>query len=330
MIISVSHLTRTYRIHQREPGLFGSIRSLFDRKYKKVHAVEDVSFTINEGELIGFIGPNGAGKTTTLKCLSGLLYPTSGTINILGFTPYEKKREYLKRISLVMGQKNQLWWDLPAVDTFLLNKEVYGVTDSQYRKTLGELVELLDVSGLLNVQVRKLSLGQRMKMELIAALIHHPTVLFLDEPTIGLDVVMQQNLRDFIRDYNLRYHATIILTSHYMGDVESLCKRIIMIDHGKKMYDGLLTDMVKRYTTHKRITVILQKPVDPVQFKQFGEVKEFAYPRLVLSVPRDTTSQIASKILDQFPVADLNIEEADIENIVRTVFRGKKPAKHHT
>src|SRR6266550_4753838 len=231
MVISVSQLSKYYQVHQKEPGVLGSLKALVNRKTYTAKAVDDISFTINEGELIGFIGPNGAGKTTTLKCLSGLLYPTSGKVSVLGFTPFERKYAYLKQISLVMGQKNQLWWDLPAVDSFLLNKEIYEIPDIQYKKTLGELTELLDVKDVLQVQVRKLSLGQRMKCELIAALIHNPKVLFLDEPTIGLDVIMQQKLRDFVKAYNERYNATILLTSHYMKDVEQLCERVIIIDH---------------------------------------------------------------------------------------------------
>ena len=286
--------------------------------------MHDVSFEIGEGELVGFIGPNGAGKTTTLKCLSGLLYPSGGELKVLGFTPFARKNEFLKQISLVMGQKNQLWWDLPAVDTFLLNKEIYEIPDAVYKKTLHELVELLDVEEVLKTQVRKLSLGQRMKMELIAALIHKPKVLFLDEPTIGLDVVMQQKMREFIREYNRRHKATIILTSHYMDDVKELCKRVIIIDHGKIIYDGLLDDIVKKHATHKRLTVILEKDIDIKKLAEIGEVKEFDFPRVVLSVERGASNMAAAELLQKFPVADLNIEEPDIEDIIRTVFKGKE------
>src|SRR3989344_1766063 len=247
MIISVSHLKRYYQTYKKEPGFLGSLRSLVHSKYETVKAVDDVSFTVDAGELVGFIGPNGAGKTTTLKCLSGLLFPTSGVVRVLGYTPFERNHQYLKQISLVMGQKNQLWWDLPAQETFLLNKEIYEIPDDQYNKTLHELVELLDVESLLKVQVRKLSLGERMKMELIAALIHSPKVLFLDEPTIGLDVVMQKKMRDFINEYNSRRKATILLTSHYMDDVKELCDRVIIIDHGKLLFDGALDDIIKKF-----------------------------------------------------------------------------------
>ncbi len=323
MVINVAGLTKYYQVHQKEPGLSGSLKSLFNRKYYDAKAVDDISFSIDEGELIGFIGPNGAGKTTTLKCLSGLLYPTSGKVEVLGFTPFERKHPFLKQISLVMGQKNQLWWDLPAVDSFLLNKEIYEISDSVYKKTLDELVELLDVKDILQVQVRKLSLGQRMKCELIAALIHNPKILFLDEPTIGLDVVMQQKLRDFVKEYNTRYNATILLTSHYMKDVEQLCERVIIIDHGKILYDGKLEDIVKKYVKNKTLSVIFEKPVAKEKLEKLGEVLEQDGPKAILSVPREKSNHVASRLLDTFPVVDLNIEEANIEEIIRDVFSRK-------
>lgn len=322
--ISVSSLSKIYKIHQKEPGLLGTLNSFFNRKYKEVRAVSEVAFDISEGELVGFIGPNGAGKTTTLKCLSGLLYPTRGEIRVLGFTPFERKHAFLKQISLVMGQKNQLWWDLPAVDTFLLNKEIYEIPDITYKETLDELVKLLDVKEVLKTQVRKLSLGQRMKMELIAALIHKPKVLFLDEPTIGLDVIMQQKVRDFIREYNKRHKATILLTSHYMEDVKELCKRVVIIDHGKIIYDGLLADIVKKHATHKRLTVIFEGDVDPKKLADIGEIKLYEFPKVVLSVERGASNVAAAELLQKFPVADLNIEEPDIEDIIREVFKGKE------
>src|SRR3972149_2641479 len=260
-VIEVKNLRKYYKVHQKEPGLSGSIRSLFHRKYYDVKAVDNVSFEIGEGELIGFIGPNGAGKTTTLKVLSGLLYPTSGTVSVLGFTPWDRKPEFQKQFSLVMGQKNQLWWDLPAMESFILNKEIYEVPDAQFKQTLDELVELLEVKDFLKVQVRKLSLGQRMKMELIAALIHSPRILFLDEPTIGLDVVMQKKMRDFIKEYNQRFNSTIILTSHYMDDVKELCERVIIIDKGRLLFDGALAEIIKKYADHKLITVVFGEEV---------------------------------------------------------------------
>ncbi|HSW48434.1 MAG TPA: ABC transporter ATP-binding protein [Candidatus Saccharimonadales bacterium] len=324
MIIKVEHLTKYYQVHQKEPGLSGSLKSLFNRKYFDSKAVDDISFSISEGELIGFIGPNGAGKTTTLKCLSGLLYPTSGKVEVLGYTPFERKHPFLKQISLVMGQKNQLWWDLPAIDSFLLNKEIYEITDTVYKKTLDELVQLLEVEDILQVQVRKLSLGQRMKCELIAALIHNPKILFLDEPTIGLDVVMQQKLRDFIKEYNKRYNATILLTSHYMKDVEQLCERVIIIDHGKILYDGKLEDIVKKYVKNKTLSIVFAKPVAIEKIEKLGKVLEIEGPKVTLSVPREKSNHVASKLLEEFSVEDLNIEEANIEEIIRDVFSKHK------
>jgi ABC-2 type transport system ATP-binding protein len=322
-IISVSKLKKYYKVHQKEPGLSGSLKSLFNRKYYDVKAVDGVSFEINEGELIGFIGPNGAGKTTTLKVLSGLLYPTSGVVSVLGFTPWERKSAFQKEFSLVMGQKNQLWWDLPAIESFILNKEIYEVPTDQYKKTLDELVDLLEVKDFLKVQVRKLSLGQRMKMELIAALIHSPKILFLDEPTIGLDVVMQKKMRDFIKEYNKRYNATVILTSHYMDDVKELCQRVIVIDKGKILFDGALDEIIKKFAKHKLLTVVFSKKIEEGDLKRIGQVKEFDFPKAVISVKRASASLAAAELLQKFPIADINIEEPQIEDIIREVFTGK-------
>ena len=322
-IIKVQNLSKNYKVHKKEPGFTGSLKSLIKRKYEEVHAVKDISFEIQPGELIGFIGPNGAGKTTTLKCLSGLLYPSSGEVRVLGFEPFQRKSAFLKQIALVMGQKNQLWWDLPPTETFLLNKEIYEIPESRYKDTLNDLVELLDVSKVLNIQVRKLSLGQRMKCELIAALLHSPKVLFLDEPTIGLDVVMQKKLRDFIKEYNTKYGSTIILTSHYMEDVRQLCERVIVIDHGTLLFDGKLDELVKEYTKYKLITVIFEKAVDQEQLEKMGKIKEYEFPKVVLSVKREDSNKVTSKLLKDFPVEDLNIQEPDIEDIIRDVFSKK-------
>jgi len=323
MVISVNNLSKYYRVYKKEPGLLGSVKSLFNRKYYDAKAVDDISFSIEEGELVGFIGPNGAGKTTTLKCLSGLLYPTQGEVKVLGYNPYERKNTFLKQIALVMGQKNQLWWDLPAVDSFLLNKEIYDVSDKNYKETVNELAEILEINDVLQVQVRKLSLGQRMKCELIAALVHSPKVLFLDEPTIGLDVVMQKKLRDFIKEYNKRYKATIILTSHYMEDVRQLCERIIVIDHGVILYDGKFNDIVKEYSTSKYLSVTFEKPVDKEKLKKLGTIESYDFPKVVLSVPIEKSKHVAAKLLEDFPVDDINIEDPDIEDIVREIFTKK-------
>lgn len=321
--ISVNHLTKHYKVHQKEPGLTGSLKSLFKRKYETVKAVDDISFKIDPGELVGFIGPNGAGKTTTLKCLSGLLYPTSGQVKVLGYTPWDRQPQFQKQFSLVMGQKNQLWWDLPAMETFLLNKEIYEIPSKQFKSTLDALVELLDIKKVLNVQVRKLSLGQRMKCELIAALLHNPKVLFLDEPTIGLDVVMQKTMRDFIKNYNQKFNSTIILTSHYMDDVKELASRVIIIDDGKILFDGRLQDVIDKYARNKILTVVFSKDVSAKRLADFGQVKEYSFPSAKLTVDRLDAPKKAAELLSKFPVADLTIEEPPIEAIIREVFTGK-------
>lgn len=319
-VIEVKNLKKFYKVHQKEPGLSGSLKAFFKREYKQVEAVNDISFEIKAGELVGFIGPNGAGKTTTLKTLSGLLYPTSGKVKVLGFNPWERKHQFQKQFSLVMGQKNQLWWDLPASESFLLNKEIYGVSDADFKKTLDELVEILEVQEFLKVQVRKLSLGQRMKMELIAALIHSPKILFLDEPTIGLDVVMQKKLRDFIKEYNKRFNATIILTSHYMEDVKQLCERVIVIDHGRILFDGKLDDIIKKFADHKTLDIVFGEKIDQEKLAEFGKVMEYDLPKVTLQVKRKDVPDIAAKLLAKYEIDDLNIEEAKIEDIIREVF----------
>jgi len=282
MVISVSNLSKHYSVYKKEPGFTGSLKSLVNRKYEAVKAVEQVSFEIEEGEFVGFIGPNGAGKTTTLKMLSGLLYPTSGKVKVLGYTPFDRKTNFLKEISLVLGQKNQLWWDLPAMESLLLNKEIYEIEDSKFNSTLEDLTSLLDAKEIINVPVRKLSLGQRMKMELIAALIHSPKVLFLDEPTIGLDVVMQKKIREFLKEYNKEYKSTIILTSHYMEDVEELCKRVIIINYGQLLYDGSLENLIKKHSPFKQISVVLNKEVDEKKIKEFGNLFSYNFPEWVI------------------------------------------------
>jgi ABC-2 type transport system ATP-binding protein len=327
-VIAVSQLKKYFKVYKKEPGLWGSIKSLVDRKYEEVKAVDDISFEIKQGEIVGFIGQNGAGKTTTLKVLSGLLYPTAGEVSVLGFNPWDRKPEFQKQFSLVMGQKNQLWWDLPPMETFLLNKAIYEIDDEKFKKTLGKLVDLLDIKEVLNVQVRKLSLGQRMKCELIAALLHNPKVLFLDEPTIGLDVVMQKVLRDFIKAYNQEFGATIILTSHYMGDVKELCERAIIIDHGHKVFDGKLQSIIDEYARNKILSLVFDKKVTRADLKQYGELKEFTEDGTSLTatllVNRKEATKTAAKILSKLPVQDLNIEEPPIEAIIREVFsRGK-------
>ena len=321
--IEVRHLKKYFKVLQKETGLVGSFKSLIARKYEEVQAINNIDFTIREGELVGFIGPNGAGKTTTLKCLSGLLYPTSGEARVLGFIPWERRPEFQKQFGLVMGQKNQLWWDLPPMETFTLNKEIYEVPDGQFQQTLKRLVRLLDVGGILKTQVRKLSLGQRMKCELIAALLHSPKVLFLDEPTIGLDVVMQKVMRDFIKEYNREFNATIILTSHYMDDVRELCERVIIINEGTILYDGKLQEVVNRFAREKIITVVFSSSIDQRKLAEFGNIREYEFPKAQLTVPRTEAAKKAAKLLEEFPVADVVIEEPPIEAIIREVFTGR-------
>lgn len=321
-IILVEHLSKHYKVFRKKPGITGTIQSLFTRKYETIKAVDDISFSIDRGELVGFIGPNGAGKTTTLKTLSGLLYPSNGKVHVLDQNPFKRETNFLKQIALVMGQKNQLLWDLPGMETLLLNKEIYDVSKNKFQEVVHDLARILDAEAFLHVQVKKLSLGQRMKMELMAALIHSPQVLFLDEPTIGLDVVMQKNLRDFIKEYNRKYNATIILTSHYMGDVEELCKRVIIINHGKILFDGLLADLIKKHAPYKVITFILRDHINPKRLEGMGEISYFEYPKLVINTDTGKASQVVGNLLKELPIEDVTIEDPHIEDIIRDIFKG--------
>jgi ABC-2 type transport system ATP-binding protein len=319
-VIELDRLSKSYQSHIKEPGLRGSIKSLVRRQTRETEAVRQASFSIQEGELVGFLGPNGAGKTTTLKMLSGLLYPSGGAARVLGFTPWERREAFLKQISLVMGQKNQLWWDIPAMDSFILNREIYEVPRRQFDETVDELTTLLDVKPLLNVQVRKLSLGERMKMELIAALLYRPRVLFLDEPTIGLDVVSQKKIRDFIRDHNRRTRTTVLLTSHYMGDIQALCQRVIVINAGQIVYDGDFGAIVQRFAVDKVLTVVFREAVAREALEPLGRVSSYDPVRVELRVPRAQATSVASELLARFPVEDLNVEEVPVEDVVRQLF----------
>ncbi len=322
-IIKVKNLKKTYEFYKKEPGLLASIKGLFRREKLEAKAVNDISFEIEEGELIGFLGPNGAGKTTTLKMLSGILHPSDGGVEVLGFTPWKRQKEYQKQFSLVMGQKNQLWWDLPPIESFILNKEIYEVSDEDYKRNLDELVELLRVKDILNVQVRKLSLGQRMKCELIAALLHQPKVLFLDEPTIGLDVVAQKNVRDFIKKYNEKNKTTIILTSHYMEDIKELCKRIIIIDQGKIIYDGSLQAVIEKYAPYKELKITFNKDgVKREEVEKYGKLDKFGSHSICLLIERNKTKEVAAQILSsEMPVDDILIDEVDIQRVIRRIFK---------
>lgn len=323
-IISVNHLSKTYEYYKKQAGLWNSVKSLFHREKLFTKAVDDISFSIEEGEIVGFLGPNGAGKTTTLKMLSGILYPTEGDAQVLGFTPWKRQRQFQKQFALVMGQKNQLWWDLPAMESFILNKEIYEVPEKDFRKTLDELSELLEIKHLLDVQVRKLSLGERMKCELVAALLHSPKVLFLDEPTIGLDVVSQNNIRQFLNAYNKKKKTTIILTSHYMEDVEALCKRVIIINHGTMIYDGSLDELIDKHVDSKVLEITFTEPVANAVLKKLGTIKEHTANRVVLEVPKANVKKVAVKILTDLPVDDLLINEPDVDDVIRKVFTAKR------
>jgi ABC-2 type transport system ATP-binding protein len=321
-MIEVRNLEKHYTVAEKEPGFVASVRSFFSRKTRLVRAVDGVTFDIASGEVVGFLGPNGAGKTTTLKMLSGLLHPTGGTARVAGFTPFERKAAFLKQITLVMGQKQQLIWDLPALDSFLVNQAIYEITDTDFHKTMTDFTELLELGDVLKKQVRKLSLGERMKCELAAALLHKPKILFLDEPTIGLDVNMQVRIREFVAAYNARENATVILTSHYMADVTALCKRIVVIDKGKIVFDGDLSSLVERMSTHKIVRLQLENTVGQDILARFAEVKSLEGLNAELLVPRLEVSKVSARILSELPVADVTIEDPPIEEVIGQVFAG--------
>ena len=318
--IDVDELVKHFRVHQRGSGLRASMRSVVRREHVDVRAVDGVSFTIPDGEVVGFLGPNGAGKTTTLKCLSGLLHPTSGTVRVLGHEPFRRDPAFLSRIALVMGQRNSLFWDLPALDAFEVHRTIYRVPQSRYRATLDELVDLLDLEPLLHKQVRVLSLGERMRCELAASLLHRPEVLFLDEPTLGLDVSGQAALRGFLRGYNERRGATVLLTSHYMGDVTALASRVLVIDHGALLFDGDLAALVERHAPWRVIRVTLREVVDPARFAGHGEVVATDGAVTTLRVARERTAEVATRLLADLPVDDVAIEDPPVDDVLRTVF----------
>jgi ABC-2 type transport system ATP-binding protein len=317
-IIDVRGLSKTYHVFQKDPGLRGALRSLFRRRYKPVHAVADVSFTIEPGEIVAFLGPNGAGKTTTLKILSGLIYPTTGTAQVLGFVPWDRPDAFRRRFALIMGQKNQLWWDLPAGDSFRLHREIYSLPQAAFERTLGHLTELFAVQALTRQPVRELSLGERMKMELIAALLHEPQLLLLDEPTIGLDVVAQVAIQRCLKEYNATRGVTMLLTSHYMRDVEALCQRVLVIAEGRLIFDGPLAGIVERFGREKLIR--LHFPADaPRDLARFGEAT-LSGPEAEIKVDRGRVSEVLSAILDQYTLVDLSVEDPPLEQVIARVF----------
>jgi ABC-2 type transport system ATP-binding protein len=322
-MIEVRNLTRIFRTYKKQPGFWGGVKGLFKRKFEETAAANDITFDIAEGEFVGFLGPNGAGKTTTLKMLSGLIYPTSGTARVAGFEPKKRENAYRRLFALVLGQKNQLWWDLPAIESFLLLRHIYGIPEAQYKETLNELVALLGVEPKLNVMVRELSLGERMKMELIAALLHRPRVLFLDEPTIGLDVISQKAVRNFLREYNRRHRVTILLTSHYMADIQELCERVIVINKGKKIYDGSLDRLEAGSGTRKKIIKFV--PQDPAAFpatwtSKHGKPTRNDEGQITLSVPANAVIAVSQEILSTGPVADITIEDVPLEDVIAELF----------
>ena len=319
-VIYLENLRKTYLVPERDAGVMAAAQSLIKRRQREIKAVDGVSFAVEPGEIVGFLGPNGAGKTTTLKMLAGLLHPTAGVGRVLDYEPWQRNRDFLKAITLVMGQRNQLNWDIPASDSFELNRVIYRVPLDDFRKTLAELTELLELGPLISKPVRNLSLGERMKCEIAAALLHRPRVLFLDEPTIGLDVTAQRRIREFIRAYNGRHGATILLTSHYMADVEALCPRVVVIHHGRILFDGPLADLVTRFSPLKTIAVDLEHRVEGVNFADFGEVVSQTESRVLLRVPKLDTAKVASRLLSELPVSDLTIEDPPIEEVIEQVF----------
>jgi ABC-2 type transport system ATP-binding protein len=319
--ISVEGLAKTYVVPVRKAGMRAALRSLFRRESRRVTAVDAIQFAVEPGEIVGFLGPNGAGKTTTLKMLSGLLHPTSGGARVLGFVPWQREHAFLRQITLVMGQRNQLVWDIPVADSMERNRAIYRIDAPRFRRVLGELVELLELGPLLERPVRNLSLGERMKCELAVALLHEPQVLFLDEPTIGVDVTMQRRIREFVAAYNKRTGATVLLTSHYMADVEALCRRVIVIHHGRLLFDGLLSALVASFASHKTVSVELGGPAPDLS--GYGEVVSRAGERAVLRVPKADTPKVTARLLADLPVVDLVVEDPPIEEVIERVFAGE-------
>jgi ABC-2 type transport system ATP-binding protein len=317
-LINIHDLHKTYVVSKRESGVLAALQSLVVRHTEEIPAVDGISFHLAPGEVVGFLGPNGAGKTTTLKMLSGLLHPTAGEVTVLGYVPWKRDKAFLRQITLVMGQRNELVWDIPALDSFELNRAIYRVPPSDYRLMLNELTELLELGPLLHKPVRNLSLGERMKCEIAAALLHRPQVVFLDEPTIGLDVTMQRRIRKFIAEYNRRFGATVLLTSHYMADVEALCRRVIVIHNGKLLFDGELSSLVQKFTAHKTIVVQL----DDVQadLRSYGEVVSREDSHITLRVPKAETARVTERLLANLPVIDLLVEDPPIEEVIERVF----------
>ncbi len=323
-VIEIEGLAKTYRVYQKQEGLLASVRGLFRRQYREVQAVAGIDLAVEQGEFVAFLGPNGAGKTTTLKLLSGVITPSGGMARVMGYVPWKRENAYRRRFALVMGQKNQLWWDLPAQESFRLHQEIYRIEPKQFELRRDELVDLLDVRRLLGQPVRELSLGERMKMELIAALLHSPEVLFLDEPTIGLDVVAQHNIQTFLRHYQQARKITILLTSHYMKDVAALCRRVVVIANGKIMYDGSLTGIIDRFSGHKVITLQLAEINMAADWGRYGEVLDQQAPKVRIRVSRDVVPEVLAAILANHPIEDVSVEDPPLEQVIAQLFSEAK------
>ncbi|MFF2908912.1 ATP-binding cassette domain-containing protein [Paenibacillus sp. NPDC057934] len=318
-IIYADNLSKSYTVLHKKPGISSSIKSLFSPEYVQKHAIKNLNFSIETGEVVGILGPNGAGKTTTMKMLAGILHASSGTCKVLGYTPWERDKSFRKRIAMIMGQKNSLWWDLPASDSFLLNKEIYDVSDKDFVKVVGEMSEILGVVHLLNTPIRNLSLGERMKMEIISGFLHNPEVVFLDEPSIGLDIPSQRAIRDFIKTINSLRNTTLLITSHYMADIEELCKRVIIIHDGSILYDGSLKDISSNFSDQKKISLVLQSEVPVEILSEIGTVTEKEDVRVSLEVNKNNLNQALEKI-GRLPVVDLNIQEIPVEKVIDEIF----------
>jgi ABC-2 type transport system ATP-binding protein len=319
-IIEIDNLAKSYRVYQKKEGLVASVRGLFSRTYRDVRAVRGIDLRVEQGEFVAFLGPNGAGKTTTLKLLSGVINPTSGTATVMGHVPWKRENAYRRRFALVMGQKNQLWWDLPAQESFRLHQQIYRIDPADFDRTRDELTDLLDVRDLLKQPVRELSLGERMKMELTAALLHQPEVLFLDEPTIGLDVIAQHNVQQFLKHYQEKRKITVLLTSHYMKDVAALCKRVVIIALGQIMYDGSLSGIIDRFGGHKVMTLLFADGNVPSDLARYGEVLEENPPRVKLRVERNVVAEVLSKVLAHHDIEDVTVEDPPLEEVIAEMF----------
>ncbi len=319
-IIEIDNLAKSYRVYQKKEGLMASVRGLFSRTYRDVHAVRGINLRVEQGEFVAFLGPNGAGKTTTLKLLSGVINPTSGTATVMGHVPWKRENAYRRRFALVMGQKNQLWWDLPAQESFRLHQQIYRIDPDDFDRTRDELTDLLDVRDLLKQPVRELSLGERMKMELTAALLHQPEVLFLDEPTIGLDVIAQHNVQQFLKHYQEKRKITVLLTSHYMKDVAALCRRVVIIALGQIMYDGSLSGIIDRFGGHKVVTLLFADGKMPGDLARYGNVLEENPPRVKLRVDRHVVAEVLSTILAQHDIEDVTVEDPPLEEVIAEMF----------